>query len=58
MTLFWHPTGPKLSYEYECFTIEDLNPEMRVRWRIKRWTLFKIGVNCMLAAILGTRGAP
>lgn len=58
MILFWHKTGPRLSWERECFKIDDLNPEAHIEWRMSRSELFKLGWQCMLAAMLGKRGAP
>jgi hypothetical protein len=57
MTLYWHPTGPRLSFKDRTFTIEDLNPEVRIDWAIGRWQLCKIGINCIIAA-MRERGAP
>ncbi len=51
MTIFWHWTGPLLRYESGVLTIEDLNPEIKTRWRLTRWELIKIGVRCVLAAL-------
>jgi hypothetical protein len=28
--LYWHETGPKISYGHEIFVVEDLNPEQRI----------------------------
>ena len=53
-TLFWHPTGPKLSYNPAgILLIEDLNPQVAISWRVRRWPLFKIGLRCMWVAIVG-----
>lgn len=46
-TLYWHPTGPLLSYAERTFLIEDLNPTARIAWRMSRWELFKLGCRCV-----------
>lgn len=51
MTLFWHGTGPLLKYESGMLHVEDLNPEVKTKWRMSRGEMFKLGWRCMLAAI-------
>jgi hypothetical protein len=51
MTIWWHPTGPKLSYDDGVLHVYDLNPEQHIRWRMTRWELVKVGFGCILAAI-------
>ena len=51
MTLFWHQTGPLLRYEGGFLNVEDLNPEMKTKWTMSRWEMFKLGWRCAVAAI-------
>jgi hypothetical protein len=51
MTLFWHQTGPLLRYVEGALEIEDLNPEIKTRWRMSRAEMFRLGCRCLLAAI-------
>ena len=55
MTLFWHPTGLLIRYDRDAFdeilTIEDLNPEVKLRYRMTPMELLKFGFKCIWAAI-------
>jgi hypothetical protein len=53
MTLFWHNTGPKVSYVNEVLEVEDLNPQVSTRWYMSRWEMFCLGWKCIVAAIIG-----
>jgi hypothetical protein len=53
MTLFWHPTGPLLRYSGGVLLIEDLNPELRTRWRMSRLEMLRLGWRCIAAALTG-----
>jgi hypothetical protein len=33
--------------------IEDLNPEMKTRWKMTRWEMLMLGVKCVWASIRG-----
>jgi hypothetical protein len=51
MTLFWHPTGPRLQYIAGVLHVEDLNPEIKTAWRMSRAEMFRLGWRCITAAI-------
>lgn len=51
MTIFWHPTGPLVKYEGGLLLIEDLNPEMKTKWRMSRGEMLRFGWRCLLAAM-------
>ena len=55
MTLFWHQTGPLIKYERdalgEWFTVEDLNPENRIHFKLSPIELLGFGFRCIWAAI-------
>jgi hypothetical protein len=55
MTLFWHQTGPLLKYVEGTLFIEDLNPEIKTRWRMSRIEMLRLGWRCIYAA-LGAKG--
>lgn len=50
MTLFWDQTGPLVKYDGETLTIDDLNPEQHMCWRVSRWELFKLGMKAIAAS--------
>lgn len=52
MVLFMHQSGPLLAYHHGLLDVQDLNPEKEMRWRMSRWEMFKLGWNCLTAAIL------
>lgn len=54
-TIWWCPEGPLLKYEPATFVIEDLNPDVKITWRMSRFELFKIGLRCILIAIRGAK---
>jgi hypothetical protein len=51
MTIFWHPTGPRLRYENGMLYSDSLNPENHIHWRISRWEMVKTGVRFIAAAL-------
>lgn len=44
MTIFWAPEGPLLKFEDGVLKIEDLNPEIKTKWRLTRIERFRIGL--------------
>jgi hypothetical protein len=50
MTLFWAEWGPLMKYNNGFLDIEDLNPEIKTRWRMSRMEMFKLGCRCLMAA--------
>lgn len=51
MTLFWHPTGPRLRYACGMFEISDLNPELSIVWQMSRIEMLRLGWRCIVAAM-------
>jgi hypothetical protein len=51
MTLFWHPSGPRMRFVDSVLFIEDLNPEARMQWRMSQWEMFKLGLRCLFASV-------
>lgn len=51
MTIFWHPTGPFVKYEDGFLHTEDLNPEVKTKWRMSRGEMLRFGWRCMVAAL-------
>jgi hypothetical protein len=51
MTLFWNQTGPLLKYESGVLHVEDLNPEIKTKWRMNRVEMFWLGWRCIVAAL-------
>ncbi len=52
MTFFMDRTGPLLRYEDGILRVEDLNPEIRTRWRMTRRERFVVGLRFVLSALL------
>jgi hypothetical protein len=51
MTLFFDRAGPLMMYGDGTLSIEDLNPEMKTRWRMRRGEMLLLGLRCIWAAI-------
>lgn len=51
MTLFWHPTGPKLTYRDGEFHVSDLNPQVEHGWVMTRSEMLRLGWRCIVAAM-------
>lgn len=51
MTLFWHPSGPLISYADGKLGVYDLNPEKEMRWQMSRAEMLLLGWRCLWAAI-------
>jgi len=52
MTIFWNHTGPFLRYENGLLRVEDLNPEIKTRWRMTRGERFLTGLRFVVSALL------
>jgi len=51
MTLFWHNTGPLITYARGILKVGSLNPDNQVRFRMSRLEMFQLGLRCLLAAV-------
>jgi hypothetical protein len=51
VTIYSDKTGPLLRYEKDTLCIEDLNPQIKTRWRMSRSEMVRIGLRCIWAAI-------
>lgn len=54
MLLFHDAAGPQLVYRHDFLEINDLNPEARIRWRMTRAELFRLGWRCIVASLRRT----
>lgn len=50
MTIWWHQTGPKISYLHKVLQIEDLNPSQKITWRMSRLEMLRVGLGFIAAA--------
>ena len=50
--IFWHQTGPRLSYDSGALVIEDLNPQIKTTWVIGIWNAIKIAARLLFAAFI------
>lgn len=53
MILFWHPTGPIMKYENGLLLVEDLNPEVKTKWRMSRFEMLVCAWKFLVAAVRG-----
>lgn len=53
MILLTMPEGPQLRYQNGFFEAHDLNPEVKLRWRMSRTELLTLAWRCWLAAMKG-----
>lgn len=51
MNLMWRPWGPKMSYRDGVLTIEDLNPEAKLTWRMSRGDMLRLAWRCFRAGV-------
>jgi hypothetical protein len=51
MTIFWAGWGPLMRYQHGFLDIEDLNPEIKTRWRMSRWEMARVGFRFIVAAL-------
>lgn len=51
-TLYWDETGPLMKYHYGVLYIDDLNPQVAIKWRMSRWEMVVFGLKCIWAAAL------
>ena len=51
MTIFLDHCGPLLRYENGALRVEDLNPEIKTRWRLTRVERLMIGLRFIACAI-------
>jgi hypothetical protein len=52
MTIFSDHAGPLLQYWHGVLLIEDLNPQMKTRWRMSRIERLVVGLRFIASAIL------
>jgi hypothetical protein len=50
-TLFWAAEGPKISFMFGVLRISDLNPEVDLAWRMRRWEMLKLGLKFVKVAL-------
>ena len=50
-TLFWDQTGPLMRYADGTLYLEDLNPEVKIKWRMSHYEMFKAGLRFVWASI-------
>lgn len=51
MTLFWHMTGPKITYRDGLLEVSNLNPEVQTQWTMSRGEMLSLGWHCIIAAL-------
>jgi hypothetical protein len=54
MRIWQDASGPRLSYRTGMLNISDLDPDRRtmgLSWSMGRWTLARIGLGCLWAAM-------
>jgi hypothetical protein len=51
MTLFFDNTGPLIKYVDGVMFIEDLNPEVKTKWRMSRVEMLRFGLRCLVASL-------
>ena len=49
-TIYWHPTGPKISYGAGMLKISDLNPETHIQFCMSAKEMFLLGWRCLVIA--------
>jgi hypothetical protein len=49
-TIFWHPTGPKISYGSGMLKVSSLNPETSVQIRMSAKEMLRLGWRCIVIA--------
>ena len=54
-TLYWHNAGPLMQYDGEFLYIEDLNPELKTKWRMSRGEMFRLAWACLREALRARR---
>lgn len=50
-TIYFHHTGPMIRYESGVLYVNDLNPEMKTKWRMNRVEMLRMAWRCFVAAI-------
>ena len=49
-TIYWHPTGPKISYGGGMLKVSDLNPESHIQFRMSAKEMLRLGWRCIVIA--------
>lgn len=49
-TIYWHPTGPKISYGGGMLKVSDLNPEAHIQFRMNAKEMMRLGWRCIIIA--------
>jgi len=53
-TIFWAPEGPLIKYDDGILYIEDLNPEIKLKWVVSSDELRRMGIAMLRTSLLGT----
>lgn len=51
MKIYMHETGPLVTYDGAMLRIEDLNPEVKTKWRMTRWEMVRFSLAALWSAI-------
>ena len=51
MTLYWDHTGPLVKYFDGTLYIEDLNPEVKTKWRMSKSEMVWFGLRCLVSVL-------
>jgi hypothetical protein len=49
-TIYWHPTGPKVSYGDGLLKVSSLNPESHVQFRMSSKEMWLLGWRCLVVS--------
>lgn len=53
MILFYGLSVPLIRYERGTLLIEELNPQVRIQWRMSRGEMLGLALRCLIAALRG-----
>lgn len=51
MTLYHNLAGLQMKYTNGLLAIHDLNPEVKVNWRMSRWEMLILGLRCIVGSV-------
>lgn len=55
MNIFWTYTGLRITYDGDYLTVEDLNPETKIRTRMSRHEIMVIGYKLIWASLFARK---
>lgn len=56
-TILFTTWGPLVRYDGAILHVEDINPQIKTKWQLSRWEMFRLGARAIFASVLPSKRA-